>query len=50
VAELNSIVRNASGEVVEGSSKEIKRQRDIWTFARKMGAADPNWHLVATGD
>ena len=50
VAELNSVVRNAAGEIVEGTPKEIKRQRDIWTFARKMGASDPNWHLVATGD
>lgn len=50
VAELTSVVRNAAGEIVEGTPKEIKRQRDIWTFSRKMGAADPNWTLVATGD
>jgi predicted lipid-binding transport protein (Tim44 family) len=36
--------------VVEGSEKKIKRQRDVWTFGRTMGAADPNWQLVATGD
>ena len=42
--------RIAAGEVVEGNLKEIKRQRDIWTFARTMGSADPNWQLVATGD
>lgn len=50
VAELNSVVRNKLGEIVEGSATEIKRQRDVWTFARQMGAADPNWLLVATGD
>lgn len=50
VGELTSVVRNAAGEVVEGSTKEIKRQRDSWTFARVMGSADPNWQLVATGD
>lgn len=50
VAELNSVVRNKMGEIVEGSTTEIKRQRDVWTFARQMGAADPNWLLVATGD
>ena len=49
-AELHSVVRNKLGEIVEGSTSEIKRQRDIWTFARQMGAADPNWLLVATGD
>jgi predicted lipid-binding transport protein (Tim44 family) len=50
VAELTSVVKNAAGEVVEGSPTESKRQRDVWTFARRMGSEDPNWHLVATGD
>ena len=50
VAELTSVVRNAAGEIVEGAPNEIKRQRDIWTFARKMGSSNPNWQLVATGD
>ena len=48
--ELTSVVRNKAGEVVEGSATEIKRQRDVWTFARRMGVDDPNWQLVATGD
>lgn len=50
VGELTTVVKNAAGEVVEGSATEIKRQRDVWTFARTMGSADPNWQLVATGD
>lgn len=50
VGELTSVVRNAAGEIVEGSATEIKRQRDIWTFARTMGTNDPNWLLVATGE
>jgi predicted lipid-binding transport protein (Tim44 family) len=50
VGELTTVVRNKAGEVVEGSPKEIKRQRDVWTFARRMGSDDPNWQLVATGD
>jgi predicted lipid-binding transport protein (Tim44 family) len=36
-------------QIVEGSTTEIKRQRDVWTFARTMGTGDPNWQLVATG-
>lgn len=48
VGELTSVVRNADGEVIEGSATAIKRQRDVWTFARKMGSDDPNWSLVAT--
>ncbi len=50
VGELTSVVRNAEGEIVEGSPTDIKRQRDVWTFARKMGVDDPNWKLVATGE
>jgi predicted lipid-binding transport protein (Tim44 family) len=49
LGELTSAVRNAAGEIVEGSATEIKRQKDVWTFARKMGTGDPNWQLVATG-
>ena len=49
VGELTSVVRNLRGEVVEGDPNEIKRQRDVWTFARTMGTDDPNWQLVATG-
>lgn len=48
VGELTSVVRNSDGQVVEGDLNAIKRQRDVWTFARKMGSQDPNWELVAT--
>lgn len=48
--ELTSIVRDKTGEVIEGSATEVKRQRDIWTFGRVMGSSDPNWQLVATGE
>lgn len=50
VGEITSVVKNAAGEIVEGKPTEIKRQRDVWTFARKMGSKDPNWQLVATGE
>jgi predicted lipid-binding transport protein (Tim44 family) len=50
VGELTSVVRNKAGEVVEGSPTAIKRQRDLWTFARRLGVDDPNWQLVATGE
>jgi predicted lipid-binding transport protein (Tim44 family) len=48
VGELTSVVKNADGQIIEGDPNEIKRQRDVWTFARNMGADDPNWELVAT--
>ena len=50
VGELTSAVRDRSGEIIEGSTTQMKRQKDVWTFARKMGADDPNWQLIATGE
>jgi predicted lipid-binding transport protein (Tim44 family) len=47
-AELNSAVRDKGGDIVEGSTTEIKRQKDTWVFARIMGSDDPNWLLVST--
>jgi len=49
VGELTSVVRDTAGEIVEGNPDEVKRQKDVWTFARIMGSDDPNWQLVATG-
>ncbi|MBW6505447.1 MAG: Tim44/TimA family putative adaptor protein [Rhodobacteraceae bacterium] len=48
LGELISSARDAAGQVVEGDPKTPRKQRDTWTFARKMGAKDPNWQLVAT--
>lgn len=48
VAELTSVVRDKGGDIVEGDPKAVKRQKDTWVFARKMGVDDPNWLLVAT--
>ncbi len=50
VGELIFVARDAAGKVVEGDPKAARKQRDVWTFARNMGSADPNWQLVATGE
>ncbi len=50
VGELTSVVKDSDGNVVEGSASEIKRQTNIWTFARLMGTDNPNWLLVATDE
>lgn len=50
VGELISVVRDGSGEIVEGEPGKAKRQKDTWTFERVMGSDDPNWRLVATGE
>ena len=42
------LVRNAAGAVVEGNPDQSVRLTDLWTFARDLRSADPNWLLVAT--
>ena len=48
VGELISAHRDAEGNVIEGDPRASRKQRDVWTFARRMGQDDPNWQLVAT--
>lgn len=48
VSELSNATRNAAHEVVAGDPKRVKEVTDIWTFARDVRTASPNWHLVAT--
>ncbi|TVS03219.1 MAG: Tim44 domain-containing protein [Rhodobacteraceae bacterium] len=49
VSELTSVVRKVdSDEIVDGDPNAIKRQKDVWTFAREMTSDTPNWKLVAT--
>ena len=48
VGEMIVATRDTDGNVVEGDPKAARKQRDVWTFARHMGEADPNWQLVAT--
>jgi predicted lipid-binding transport protein (Tim44 family) len=51
VAELTSVVRKTdTDEIVDGDANAIKRQKDVWTFARDMMSDSPNWKLVATGE
>jgi len=48
VSELVSVVRDKSGETVEGDESEIQEITDVWTFERDLSSRDPNWRLVAT--
>lgn len=50
IGELTSVVRDKDGTIIEGELDKGRRQKDIWTFERVMGADDPNWRLVATGE
>ncbi len=48
VGEMITAVRDAEDRIVEGDPNDIRRQTDVWTFARRMGVDDPNWILTAT--
>ncbi|QXI62444.1 hypothetical protein CP157_00104 [Paracoccus marcusii] len=48
VGELIAATRDADGTVIDGDPKASRKQKDTWTFARRMGQDDPNWQLVAT--
>lgn len=50
VGELVTVVRDSEHRVVEGDPNELRRETDHWTFGRRMGASDPNWLLIATGE
>lgn len=48
VSKLITATRDASGKVIEGDPEAVVDMTDVWTFARTLGARDPNWQLVAT--
>jgi predicted lipid-binding transport protein (Tim44 family) len=48
VSKLITATRNAQGAVIDGSAETVVDVTDVWTFARTLGSADPNWQLVAT--
>ncbi len=50
VGEMITAVRDPEERIVEGDPNEVRRQTDVWTFSRTLGAADPNWLLAATGE
>jgi len=48
VSEQTIVVRDGAGQIVEGAPDRSEVVNDEWTFSRKTGSRDPNWHLVAT--
>jgi predicted lipid-binding transport protein (Tim44 family) len=47
-SKLITAVRDAKGTVIDGNPDVVTDVTDVWTFARQLGARDPNWLLVAT--
>ena len=49
-ADIAAVTRDAEGNVVAGSTSAAIETHAVWTFARRVKAADPNWILVDTDE
>lgn len=49
-ADIAAVTRNADGQVVAGTMTDAVETHDIWTFARTLKSADPNWKLADTDE
>ncbi len=48
VSKIINAIRNAAGEVIDGSATKVTDVTDVWTFARDTKSKDPNWRVIAT--
>ena len=49
-ADIAAVTRDAEDRVVAGSTDDAVETHDVWTFARTLGASDPNWKLADTDE
>ena len=49
-ADIAAVTRDAEGHVIAGSLTDAVETHDVWTFARTLKSADPNWKLADTDE
>lgn len=49
-ADIAAVTRDKDGNVIAGSMSDAVTSRELWTFSRDIGHADPNWKLSATDE
>ena len=49
-ADIAAVTRDADGNVIAGSLTDAVETHDVWTFARTLKSADPNWQLADTDE
>ncbi|WP_174280460.1 Tim44/TimA family putative adaptor protein [Sphingomonas bacterium] len=49
-ADIAAVTRNAEGQVIAGTLTDAVETHDLWTFARTLKSADPNWKLADTDE
>ncbi len=47
-SEISTVVKDKTGKVIEGDPNEIKKQKDVWTFSKKLSDKKPIWFLKST--
>ena len=45
---LERDIKDKNDKIIEGGPDNVKKQKDVWTFARKMNSDIPNWYLIKT--
>ena len=46
--DISYSIKDKNNKLLEGGPDNVKKQKDVWTFARKMNSDIPNWYLVKT--
>ena len=41
-------IKDKNNKIIEGGPDKVKKQKDVWTFSRKMNSDIPNWYLTKT--
>ena len=41
-------IKDKNNKIIEGGPDKVKKQKDVWTFTRKMNSDIPNWFLTKT--
>ncbi len=49
-ADIAAVTRDKDGNVTAGSLTDAVETHDVWTFARTLRSADPNWKLADTDE
>ncbi len=46
--DISYSIKDQNNNLIEGGPDNVKKQKDVWTFARKMNSDIPNWYLIKT--
>ena len=49
-ADIAAVTRDVDAQVIAGSITDAVETHDVWTFARTLKSADPNWKLADTDE